>query len=65
MSDLLVDIQKLDKKYVLTSGMLNSTKRVVHAVDDVNLQIINEINRCTIECTIDNIVLKCYNIQEY
>lgn len=40
MSDLLVDIQKLDKKYVLTSGMLNSTKRVVHAVDDVNLQIL-------------------------
>lgn len=39
MSDPLVDIQKLDKKYILASGMLNSTKRVVHAVDDVNLQI--------------------------
>jgi oligopeptide/dipeptide ABC transporter ATP-binding protein len=40
MSDLLVDIQKLDKKYTLTSGMLNSTNRVVHAVNNVNLQIL-------------------------
>jgi len=39
MSDALVNIRKLDKKYTLTSGMLNSTKRIVHAVNDVNLQI--------------------------
>ncbi|MEN6621847.1 MAG: oligopeptide/dipeptide ABC transporter ATP-binding protein [Smithella sp.] len=39
MSDLLLDIQNLDKKYTLTSGMLNSKKRVVHAVNNVNLQI--------------------------
>ncbi len=41
MADLLLDIQKLDKKYTLTSGgMLSSKKRVVHAVNNVNLQIL-------------------------
>ncbi len=39
MPDVLVNIQKLDKKYTLTSGMLNSKNRVVHAVNNVNLQI--------------------------
>ncbi|MGV8059330.1 MAG: ABC transporter ATP-binding protein [Smithellaceae bacterium] len=39
MSDLLVDIQKLDKKYILTTGMLNTKNRVVHAVNNVDLQI--------------------------
>jgi hypothetical protein len=34
-------------------------------INDVNLQIIKEINRCTIECTIGNIKLKCYNREEY
>ncbi len=40
MRDLLVDIQKLNKKYTLQSGMLNSKNRVVHAVNNVNLQIL-------------------------
>jgi oligopeptide/dipeptide ABC transporter ATP-binding protein len=40
MSDLLVDIQKLDKKYTLSSGILNAKNRVVHAVNNVNLQIL-------------------------
>ncbi len=39
MPDLLVDIQKLNKKYTLTSGMFNSKNRVVDAVNDVNLKI--------------------------
>ncbi len=38
--DLLVDIQNLNKKYTLASGMFNSKKRVVHAVNNVNLQIL-------------------------
>jgi len=38
--DLLVDIQNLNKKYTLASGMFNSRKRVVHAVNNVNLQIL-------------------------
>jgi oligopeptide/dipeptide ABC transporter ATP-binding protein len=39
MPDILVDIQKLNKKYTLSSGMLTSHKRVVSAVNDVDLQI--------------------------
>jgi oligopeptide transport system ATP-binding protein len=39
MTDLLLNIQNLDKKYTLTSGILSSNKRVVHAVNNVNLQI--------------------------
>ncbi|NTW06836.1 MAG: ATP-binding cassette domain-containing protein [Syntrophaceae bacterium] len=39
MSNPLVDIQKLDKKYTLASGMLNSADRIVHAVNGINLQI--------------------------
>ncbi len=39
MPDLLFDIQKLDKKYSLTSGMLNSKNRVVNAVNNLTLQI--------------------------
>lgn len=41
MPDILIDIQKLNKKYTLVSGMLNSKSRVVHAVNDVNLQILS------------------------
>lgn len=40
MPDLLVDIQKLDKKYTLVSGMLNTKNRVVHAVNNLDLQIL-------------------------
>ncbi|MEQ8163523.1 MAG: ATP-binding cassette domain-containing protein, partial [Smithellaceae bacterium] len=39
MSTPLVDIQKLDKKYTLPSGLLNSGDRIVHAVNGVDLQI--------------------------
>lgn len=39
MSDILVNIQKLNKKYVLGSGILNSNKRIVSAVNNVDLQI--------------------------
>lgn len=40
MFDLLLDIKQLDKKYALASGMLNSKKRIVHAVNNVDLQIL-------------------------
>lgn len=40
MQDILVDICKLDKKYTLVSGMLNARKRVVSAVNNVDLQIL-------------------------
>ncbi|PKN77119.1 MAG: dipeptide/oligopeptide/nickel ABC transporter ATP-binding protein [Deltaproteobacteria bacterium HGW-Deltaproteobacteria-10] len=39
MPEVLIDIQKLNKKYTLTSGILNSQDRVVHAVNNVNLKI--------------------------
>lgn len=39
MPDSLVDIQKLDKKYTLVSGMLNAKNRIVHAVNNLDLQI--------------------------
>ncbi len=39
MSKPLVEIQKLDKRYTLAGGMLNSQGRIVHAVNDINLQI--------------------------
>jgi oligopeptide/dipeptide ABC transporter ATP-binding protein len=39
MSDPLVDIQKLDKKFTLASGLLNSQERIVHAVNGVDLKI--------------------------
>jgi oligopeptide/dipeptide ABC transporter ATP-binding protein len=40
MPDVLVDIQKLDKRYTLPSSMLSSRNRIVHAVNNVNLQIL-------------------------
>ncbi|MEQ8215471.1 MAG: ATP-binding cassette domain-containing protein, partial [Smithellaceae bacterium] len=39
MSNPLVDIQKLDKKYSLPGGLLNSGERILHAVNGVDLQI--------------------------
>jgi peptide/nickel transport system ATP-binding protein len=39
MAEVLVDIKKLDKKYSINSGMLNSQKRIVHAVNNIDLQV--------------------------
>jgi peptide/nickel transport system ATP-binding protein len=39
MSDLLVEIKKINKTYDLGAGMFNAGKRVVHAVNNVDLQI--------------------------
>lgn len=39
MSDILVDIQNLNKTFSFTGGIFNSRSRVVHAVCDVSLQI--------------------------
>jgi len=39
MADILIDIQKLNKKYTLSSGILTANKRVVPAVNNVDLQI--------------------------
>jgi len=39
MPALLVEIQKLNKKYTLSSGVLNSKKRIIPAVNNVSLQI--------------------------
>ncbi|HPK53503.1 MAG TPA: ATP-binding cassette domain-containing protein [Smithellaceae bacterium] len=39
MPEALVDIRKLNKKFILTSGMLYAHKRAIHAVKDVDLQI--------------------------
>jgi len=40
MSNTLIEIQKLDKKYSLSDGFLSSQKRMIHAVKHVDLQII-------------------------
>jgi len=39
MADALVEISELNKKYVLSGGFLSPQKRIVHAVNDVDLQI--------------------------
>ncbi|HQL01132.1 MAG TPA: ATP-binding cassette domain-containing protein, partial [Smithellaceae bacterium] len=39
MSDVLVDIANLEKKYILGAGLLAGTKREVRAVDGVDLVI--------------------------
>mgnify|MGYP000951976124 CR=1 FL=1 len=39
MSDVLVDIANLEKKYILGAGLLGGTKREVRAVDGVDLVI--------------------------
>ncbi len=39
MSALLVEIKKINKKYNLGSGILNSQKRIVHAVNNIDLQL--------------------------
>jgi oligopeptide/dipeptide ABC transporter ATP-binding protein len=39
MTPSLIEIQKLNKKYSLESGILNSKKRVIPAVNNVSLQI--------------------------
>lgn len=40
MSSVLVDVRELNKKYALSSGFFNSTKRIIHAVNRINLQIV-------------------------
>ena len=40
MSDALVDIQKLDKKFTFSGGLFSAQKRIIHAVNHVDLQII-------------------------
>ena len=40
MPDILIDIQKLNKEYTLAGGMFNSKNRIIHAVNDVDLQIL-------------------------
>ena len=40
-SDALVEIQKLNKKYTLEQRIFaNPSKRIIHAVNDIDLQII-------------------------
>ncbi|MDP2854099.1 MAG: ATP-binding cassette domain-containing protein [Smithellaceae bacterium] len=39
MSSILIDIQKLEKKYALGGGFLQNRPRIVRAVDGVDLQI--------------------------
>lgn len=39
MTQSLIEIQKLNKKYSLSSGIFNSPKRIVSAVNNVDLQI--------------------------
>lgn len=39
MPEALVEIQKLSKKYTLSGGFLNPQKRIINAVDDVDLMI--------------------------
>jgi oligopeptide/dipeptide ABC transporter ATP-binding protein len=39
MSNALVEILELNKKYTLSDGFGNSRKRIIHAVNDINLQI--------------------------
>lgn len=39
MSGTLVEIQGLNKQYVLSGGFFNPQKRIIHAVNDMDLQI--------------------------
>lgn len=39
MSDSLIEIQGLTKKYSLSSGFFNPQKRIIHAVDNIDLMI--------------------------
>ena len=39
MPDALVEIRELNKKYTLNSGFFNSVKRIIHAVNNVDLLI--------------------------
>ncbi|MGD0278170.1 MAG: ATP-binding cassette domain-containing protein, partial [Smithella sp.] len=39
MSGVLVEIRELNKKYTLNSGFFNSAGRIIHAVNNVDLQI--------------------------
>lgn len=39
MSNALVEIRELDKKYTLSGGFVNPQKRIIHAVNNVDLQI--------------------------
>ena len=39
MASVLIDIQKLEKKYVLGGGFLQNRPRIVRAVDGIDLQI--------------------------
>ena len=41
MPDSLVEIRGLTKKYVLSSGFFSSEKRIIHAVDNIDLTIFN------------------------
>lgn len=40
MADVLIDIRDLNKKYTLSKGFFTPVKRVIYAVNNVNLQII-------------------------
>ena len=39
MPNVLVEIRELTKKYTLTGGFFNAQKRIIHAVNNVDLQI--------------------------
>jgi peptide/nickel transport system ATP-binding protein len=39
MPNALVEIRELNKKYTLNSGFFNSKKRIIYAVNNINLQI--------------------------
>jgi oligopeptide/dipeptide ABC transporter ATP-binding protein len=39
MPNVLVEIRELNKKYTLSSGFFNSTKRIIYAVNNIDLQI--------------------------
>ncbi|HUN53863.1 MAG TPA: oligopeptide/dipeptide ABC transporter ATP-binding protein [Smithella sp.] len=39
MPDVLVEIRELNKKFSLSSGFFNSAKRIIYAVNNINLQI--------------------------
>jgi oligopeptide/dipeptide ABC transporter ATP-binding protein len=39
MPNVLVEIRELNKRYTLNSGFFNSTKRIIYAVNNIDLQI--------------------------
>lgn len=41
MDNVLVDIRQVDKMFTLVGGMLNTKKRIVHAVNHLDLQVYN------------------------